>query len=593
MKLHALNPLVGMQPPTHAGVVDWIEEHVYLSPRVPTASPGQWRREAVPGICAPGGPLEALDDPLVESCVVCKGSQTALTTTAYAWLAYCCATDPGSSLIVMNSTQDARDKSAESWRPMWEDSPRLQRYLPASRRKDWTKLYQLVNRAPVYWVGANSPGRLGAKPIRRLLLDEVDKYPEKFGGGKERREAGAAALAEQRTKTFRQKGLAKIFKFSTPTTDQGEIARSYEQGDKRKLYVKCHACRKEQIMTWASFRVDMDLARTDPGAAVAGAHYECPHCKAAWSDQHRYKAIGKGEWRQTAQARDPKCRSFWFPSWCSVMVTHQYLAAQWIKAATGKSALQDFINSECGEPFVSYENMIRDTVFAELEGGYREGQDWITVDPYAALYPQTGEKKTSVVVIGCDVQKGYLRPVVRRFVAPGDSGLIWRGQVADFAALDKLAERFGAEWVFIDQRYRTREVQEWCFEHAGYIPCLGVSRKSRSLFTVQTLDLDEGKRGQGRTGRVIESLAHDPDMVKDILANQIQRAPTARRWMVPQGYAGNAEYVGEMTAERNINGRWENLQHRANHDWDAECLCLLGAIRLGYFEVTNERTVSE
>lgn len=575
-----------MQPADHAGVVDWIEENVYLSPRVPTASPGQWRREAVPAICAPGGPLECLDDPSVESEIVAKGSQTCLTTTGYAWLAYTCCTDPGSALIVMNSTQDARDKSSESWRPMWEDSPRLKRYLPASMRRDWTKLYQLVNRSPVYWVGANSPGRLGAKPIRRLMLDETDKYPEKFGGGKERREAGAAALAEQRTKTFRQKGLAKIFKVSTPTLDTGEIWKSYEQGDCRKLYVKCHACRAKQVMVWAAFRIDMPLSRTDPGAAVAGAHYECPHCRAGWTDAHRYKAICGGEWRATTQPKDPKARSHWFPSWNSVMVTHAYLAAQWIKAQGSQSALHDFINSECGEPFVHYENLIRDSVFAELEGGYREGVNWLTVDPYQAQYPQT-EEESAIVIMGVDVQKGYLRAAVRSYARPGDSGLIWRGLIPDFRTLDARADEYGAAWVFIDQRYRTREVQEWCVEHAGYIPCLGVSRRSRALYTVQTVDLDEGKRGQGRTGRVIEALHHDPDMVKDILADQIQRADGARRWLVPQGYSTLGEYVGEMTAERNINGKWENPQRKANHDWDCECLCLLGAIRLGYFEVSQ------
>jgi hypothetical protein len=281
-------------------------------------------------------------------------------------------------------------------------------------------------------------------------------------------------------------------------------------------------------------------------------------------------------------------RTFWFPSWISKLVNMSYLATQWIAAQSSRTALQDFLNGEAAEAFVHYENMIRDSVFAELEGGYSEGTDWITVDPYKAQYPQDEEEKTSVVIIGCDVQKGYLVAAVRRFVRPGDSGLIWRGQVADFRALDTLADKHGAEWVFVDQRYRTREVQEWCIGHTGYIPCLGVSRKSRSLFTVQTIDLDEGKRGQGRTGRVIETLHHDPDMAKDILADQIQRAAGARRWMIPQGYAGNAEYISAMTSERNINGKWENLQHRANHDWDAECLALIGAIRLGYFEVTGE-----
>lgn len=579
-----LNPLRGLEAVTHEPVVDWIEANVYLSPRVPTATPGQWRRQTVPAICAPGGPLECLDDPDVESVSVCKGGQTTLTTTAYAWLAYCQANDPGSALVVMNSTQDARDKSAETWRPIWEDSPRLKRYLPHSRRKDWTKLYQLTNRSPVYWIGANSPGRLAAKPIRRLILDEECKYPDSFGGGKIRKEAGAVELAMQRVKTFRQKGLAKILRISTPTNDAGSITVAYEDGDKRKLHVRCHACRNEQVMVWAAFKVDMDLAKRDPGAAVAGAHYACPHCRSPWTDAQRYRAIEGGAWKATQAPRDPRARSLWFPSWNSTMVTHAYLAAQWIKAQGNPSALQDFINSECGEPFVSYENMLRDEQFAMLEGGYREGEDWLAADPYSAQYP---EPRETVVIMGCDVQKGYLVAVARRFMRGGDSGLLWQGQLASFADLDAKADLFGASWVFVDQRYRTREVQEWCETHSGYIPCLGVSRKSRTLYTVQLVDLDEGKRGQGRSGRVIESLHHDPDMLKDLLAEEIQRGDNAHRWMIPQGYSGKAEYVAHMTAERCINGQWVNLQHRANHAWDAEALALLGAIRMGYYYVAG------
>jgi len=487
------------------------------------------------------------------------------------------ALDPGSALIVMNSTQDARDKSAETWRPMWEDSPRLQQYLPAVRRKEWTKLYQLLNRSPVYWIGANSAGRLASKPIRRLILDEVDKYPEKFGGDKkERREAGAAALAEQRTKTFRQSGLAKIVAFSTPTTDTGEIWRRYEQGDQRKLYVRCYACKAEQVMAWSQFRVDMTLSKQDPGAAVAGAYYECPHCHHPWSDAQRWAAIAKGEWRATATSRDPQLRSFHLPSWCSQSVTHSYLASQWIKAQDSISGLQDFINSECGEPFRHYDARVRDDMFAALEGEYVEGEVFADMPTYAAQY----EGQDRIVFAGVDVQKGYLVAVFRAFLPGGDSGLVWAGDVGTLESLDDLAERYKARYVFIDQRYRTREIQEWCFDHTGYIPCAGVSTKARTLYSVSTLDLDEGR--STRTGmRVIEMVGHDPDQVKDILFAQITGGQGARKWLIPRGYASDAKYCAQMSAEKCINGRWMNPQQRANHYWDAECLALLAAIRFG------------
>lgn len=568
--LHKFNVLRHVVRRTWSSTPVWCTEHIYLSPRVPTSEPGQWRVETVAALCRPGGPLECLDDPDVETVVVMKGSQTTLTTTAYCWLAKEQATDPSSALIVMNSAQDAREKSDETWRPMWEDSHKLLRFLPTDRRKNWTKMFQRINGVPVYWIGANSPGRLGAKPIRRLILDEVDKYPKQT-----KSEAGAAALARQRTKSFRKKGLAKILEFSTPTDDAGEVNREYLNGDQRKLYVKCHACGAEQIMVWQSFRIDMALAKSDPPKAIAAAHYECPHCKAAWTDDQRWAAIDTGEWRATATPKDPKCCSFWFPSWCSKFVTCNYLAAQWVKAQQGQSALQDFINGECGEPFVHFDNRIKDSTFAELEGEYAEGELWADQQVYLPQYPDLDR----MVFGGCDVQKGYVVAVLRQFVRGGDSGLIWAGDAANFEALDKVADRYGAQYVIMDQRYRGREVQEWAFAHAGYIPSMGVTRRAKVLFTIQTLDLDEG-RSRG-TGRKIETIDYDGDMLKDILAMQIQRGEGARKWLVPRGYAMNSTYTGQMTAERCVNGRWINPLSRANHFWDAECLALLAAIRFG------------
>jgi len=561
-----------------SGTIAWAEKNVYLSPRVPTSEPGMWRLDTVSAWGGVGGPIEALDDPAVETVVARCGAQVAKTTTAQVWLMKELATDPSSALQVMNSTIDAREKCHESWKPMWEDSINLRRFMPDDKRRHWTNTYQRINGVPVYWIGANSPGRLGAKPIRRLVLDEVDKYPQQT-----KREAGAAALARQRTKAFRKKGQAKIIEFSTPTDDQGEIHLEFMNGDQRKMFVPCPHCGAMQVMVWASFKIDMDLAKTDSRRAVDEAHYECPVCKNGWTDDERWSAIDKREWRATAVSRDPRCQSFHMPSWCSKFVTVKYLAAQWIKAQNSISALRDFINSECADPFLQYDNRIRDEQFGRVEGEYREGERWIEQQVYSVQYPEDARR---IVIGGFDVQKGYLVGVLRLFVQGGDSGLIWFGDVANFNAMDSICEKYGAEFVFIDQRYRTREVQEFCLTHNGYIPCLGVSRKARAMFTVGLMDLDEGRRGQG-SGRKIQTIEHDADMVKDVLADQIQRTENAKRWLVPKGYSTKADYVAQMSAERCINGKWENLQNRANHGWDAECLALVGAVSLGIWEGFN------
>jgi hypothetical protein len=106
------------------------------------------------------------------------------------------------------------------------------------------------------------------------------------------------------------------------------------------------------------------------------------------------------------------------------------------------------------------------------------------------------------------------------------------------------------------------------------------------MYAMSVLDLDEGKAGQGRTGRLIECLTHDPDMVKDLLADLIARGPS-RDWRIPLGYSARPKYIAEMTAERSVANRWVNPQSRPNHAWDAECLALVGAVRLGYYVLTD------
>jgi hypothetical protein len=527
-----------------------------------------------------------LDDPTIEMVVLCKGAQTGGTYTAYCWLAKEMHTDPGSALIVMSTVDVARKKAQSAWLPMWEDSPKLKPHIPKRRRTEWTKLRQILFGSPIGWIGANSPAGLASVDIRRLVLDEVDKYPQSFGRGKNKRsqsqassEAGAMELAIQRTKTYQRNSTAKIFILSTPTDEQGPVWVEYSSGDQRKLHVPCWKCGTMQVMEWPGFKIDMELAKTDPHAAAIGCRFACKTCEALWDDDQRFTAIDAGEWRPTVVSRDPLRRSYHLPSWCSKFVTNTALARKWIVAQGNRSRLQDFMNGEAAECWKHYDESISHAAFAKVEGEYMEGDKWADLPHYARLY----EGRDKFVVGGVDVQKGYLVAVFREFVQGGDSGLVWGGTVSGFDALDQLAEKYGAVYVFIDSRYRTYEVNQWAFDHRGYIPCQGVQTRARSLFVANQVDIDEGKRSRG--DRMVTMLAHDPDMLKDILSNQIQRRYGFKRWMVPRGYGRNVTYCDQMTAEKSVNGKWApNPPGKPNHFWDAECLCLLGACYLKIWE---------
>jgi phage terminase large subunit GpA-like protein len=86
-------------------------------------------------------------------------------------------------------------------------------------------------------VGANSPAGLASRPIRVLLIDEVDRFPESVGS-----EGDPVQLAVNRTKTFNNR---KIILTSTPTVKfESRIEKSFLESDQRYFWIPCSHCRR-------------------------------------------------------------------------------------------------------------------------------------------------------------------------------------------------------------------------------------------------------------------------------------------------------------------------------------------------------------
>lgn len=550
-------------PPEPEPIWRWAEKNVVLSTRQATSFPGPYRSSLTPYV---RGIMDAFQDPRVWKITLEKGAQTGGTLVNYVCALWAVCEDPGPVLFVYPNADLARSASESRVMPMIDDSPRIAREK-TDERDEYTKLQYRLKRCNVNWVGSNSPANLASRPVRYLFEDEVDKYPEETD-----REAPARALAEQRTKTFWNR---KVFITSTPTTPEGAVHTSFLDGDQRRYFLPCPKCGAMQWLKWPQVKFDSKAA---PDVAAAGAYYECESCKVHLTDQDKRRMLGDGQWRAMEKGKTQGHASFHLSSLYGPWTTWGQLVERWMRTVQYPNELQDFINSELGDPWVQYDNQIKNDAFAQLEGQYKEGERFCDVGDAAAWYKEAAK----IVVAGVDVQKGYLVVSIRVFAAPGDSGLVWHGTVANFGALEALCDAHKVEFVFVDRRYRTREVDEWCHANTGYMPCQGVKTRIRSLFSVRTLDLDEGT--SRRTGmRVISVLDFDGDQVKDLLAALMQREREAVKWLVPQGYSTRKDYCSQMTAERRVNGKWDVVAQRPNHAWDSEVLCLLGAIFRGFY----------
>ena len=83
--------------------------------------------------------------------------------------------------------------------------------------------------------GANSAASLASRPVRLVLLDEVDRFPPSAGT-----EGDPVKLAVKRSTTFWNR---KVILTSTPTTKgASRIEAAWEESDQRVYEVPCPVC---------------------------------------------------------------------------------------------------------------------------------------------------------------------------------------------------------------------------------------------------------------------------------------------------------------------------------------------------------------
>lgn len=275
-----------LRPPPRLSVSEWAETYRELS-RESSSKAGKFR--AYPFQKAM---LDDACDPTIQSATWMIASQICKTETINCVAGYFIHQDPSPMLCIQPTLEMGATWSKDRLAPMLRDTQCLRGLVKDARARDSgsTMLHKVFPGGHITVCGANSPASLASRPIRVLLCDEVDRYPDSAG-----EEGDPTSLAVKRTETFWN--AVKIF-VSTPTVKGlSKIEKMHDAGDCQKWHVKCLSpqCQHEQTLKWPMVKWSEEWKDSQP----MDVWYECEKCNHKHSDKDRRTMIEAGRWLAT------------------------------------------------------------------------------------------------------------------------------------------------------------------------------------------------------------------------------------------------------------------------------------------------------
>jgi phage terminase large subunit GpA-like protein len=262
------------RPPSKLKLSEWADRYRILSSES-SAEPGQWVTDKAP---YEREIMDAISDPDVPRVAVQKASQVGITDSAILNpIGYYIDEDPCPILVVQPTIEMAEAFSTDRLAPMLRDSSRLHSKVSDTRSRDTqnTMRRKSFKGGFVALGGANSASSLSGRPVRVVLLDDVDRYPASAGT-----EGNPLMLAIARTSAFWNR---KIVIVSSPgIKGVSHIEREMEQSTCEFWYLPCPHCGLMQILDWDRIRFS-DLT------------HRCLECE-QYNEKYHWLA-GEGEWR--------------------------------------------------------------------------------------------------------------------------------------------------------------------------------------------------------------------------------------------------------------------------------------------------------
>ncbi len=330
-------------PPPKLTISEWADKFRKLSPET-SAEPGQWRTERAP---YQRDIMDCITDPKVEKVVIMSSSQVGKSEILNNTIGYYIDVDPGPLLLVQPTIEIAQDYSKRRVAPMINATEVLAEKVADSKTRDInnTILMKVFPGGFLAMGGANSPAGLASRPIRVLLCDEVDRYPDSAGN-----EGDPISLAEKRTATFWNR--KKVF-VSTPTIKgASRIEQEYELGTQEKWCVKCPGCGKYHFIALRDIQFDYDKNEKDKKIiyTVNNVKWRCPDCLNQYDEQTMKKQPAK--WiADNPKAIENRIRSFRLNAFVSPWASWKNIIQEFLESKDDPERFKVFVNTILGEPW--------------------------------------------------------------------------------------------------------------------------------------------------------------------------------------------------------------------------------------------------
>lgn len=218
---------------------------------------------------------------------------------------------------------------------------------------------------------ALSPAQLASATKRVVLGDEVDRWKIKLG------EQGSV-ISQLRARTQAWKNQAKIFWFSTPTTeDASVIFQLYQQGDQELYYVPCPYCGTMQLMDFIQGRgYGLTWEKKSGHIYKKSIELICENkaCGRGIKESSKPRMLKGGEWRAQVIPEYEHMVSFNLNGLYSFQLSWYDMVVAYEEAQKDQIKKQDFDQLKMGRPHKRTGKRVKAEKIIENMGNYKSGQ---------------------------------------------------------------------------------------------------------------------------------------------------------------------------------------------------------------------------
>lgn len=276
--------------------------------------------------------------------------------------------DPCAVMMIQPTIELAQDYSKSRISPMIRDTKVLSQVFYETKSEDGAKtrdgkntiLSKLFPGGRLIMCGANSPAGLASRPVRVLLADEVDRFPDSAGT-----EGDPVDLAAKRMTTFwnRVMGL-----FSTPTNEgSSRIDVEYQTGTQEEWQHECPNCGEYHLIRHTEMECETEEHKDAKGrkiVVVSDVKWRCPDCGSTFSEDEMWKVPQKYISKNPAALHNG-IRSFFVNGFTSPWLTWNDIMREWLEAKGDPTREKVVMNTRFGESyaqqgaFEDYQQFIR------------------------------------------------------------------------------------------------------------------------------------------------------------------------------------------------------------------------------------------